>query len=131
MRIMIAFLSLTLLAAAESPFAGIWEGTINGLPGIELNVKDSGGTISGAVTFYFQLRGDDGNWRVADKHTVPLVAPKVEDGKLSFEVIHHKRHGSSELGPNVRFRLERTGDEEAVLYRLGHQTESFQLKRSG
>ena len=118
MRIMIALLTLTLLSGAKSPFAGTWEGKINGLPGIDLTIEDAGGKISGVVGFYFQLRGDDGKWRVADKYTVPLLAPRVEGRTLEFEMIHHKRHGSDELGPNAKFRLELSGADEASLRKL-------------
>jgi len=44
MRLLIALLSLAVGAAAESPFAGTWEGKINCLPGIELSVEESGGS---------------------------------------------------------------------------------------
>src|SRR5437868_15508304 len=108
MRFIIVLLSLTLLCAAKSPFAGNWEGKINGLPGIDVTVEDSGEKITGTVTFYFQLRGDDGKWRVAGKTTLPMIDPKLEAGILSFEVTHHKQHGSSELGPNVKFRMDLT-----------------------
>ena len=119
MRIIIGLLSLTLLAAAKSPFEGTWEAKINGLPGIDLSVQDSDVKISGMVTFYFQLRGEDGKWRVADKHTVPLLAPQVEGTTLAFEVAHHKTHGGDELGPNVRFRMTLTGENEARLRKVG------------
>jgi len=66
---------------------------------------------------------------VEDKTGLPLIAPKIEGRILTFEVIHHKRHGSSELGPNVRFRVELTGENEAILHRLEHQPDAIKLTR--
>ena len=44
-----------------------------------------------------------------------MLAPRVEGNILSFEVLHHKTHGGSDLGPNVKFRMELTAADEAVL----------------
>ena len=64
-----------------------------------------------SVVFFFQRRGADGKWHVEGKPSrEPLIAPKVE-GK-TFEVLHHKRHGDPELGPNKKFRMELTGKDE-------------------
>jgi len=41
-----------------------------------------------------------------------LIAPKAEGNFLTFEVLHHKRHGDPELGPNKKFRMELTGKDE-------------------
>ncbi len=69
-------LSLILAAAEKSPFAGMWEAKMNGQPGVDLTIEDSGGKISGVVVFYFQSRGADGKWHVAGKDTVPLLSPR-------------------------------------------------------
>lgn len=50
-----------------------------------------------------------------------LLAPLVEGGTLTFEVQHHKCHGCAELGPNVTFRMELTGPNEARLWKLETQ----------
>ena len=42
----------------------------------------------------------------------PLIAPKVEGNPLTFEVLHHKRHGSLEQGPNKKYRMEVTNPNE-------------------
>lgn len=100
-----------------SPFDGTWDGTMNDLPGIKLIVADGGGgEIGGVVTFYFQKRDDGGPWRVADKFVAPLLAAQAEGKVLLFEVQHHKTDGSPEFGPNVKFRAELAGGNEALLY---------------
>lgn len=45
--------------------------------------------------------------------TVPLLSPKLEGNVLTFETIHHKKHGSPELGPNNKYRVEFVGANEA------------------
>ena len=121
---LLGLLSLTMAAPAKSPFTGMWEGKLNDLPGVDLTIEDTGGKISGTVGFYLQLRGDDGKRHVEDKYTVALLAPTVDGNVLAFEVIHHKKHGSPELGPNVKFRMELTGENEAVLHRVSHQPDA-------
>lgn len=106
-------------ASAESPFDGTWEGQMNDLPGVTLIVADAGGgQIGGVVIFYFQKRGEDGQWHVAGKSTAPLLAVRSEGKVLTFEVQHHKSHDSPEFGPNVKFRVELTGASEAILHNV-------------
>ena len=92
---------------------------MNDLPGVNLIVADAGGgQIGGVVTFYFQTRGNDGEWRVAGKSVAPLLVAHIKDKALVFEVQHHKKHGSPEFGPNVRFRMKLIGEQEAMLYNV-------------
>ena len=114
--------------AEKSPFAGKWEGKMNDQPAMEIAIKNKGGEISGIIGFYFQERGADGKWHAKDKYEAPLLNPKVTGKSLTFEVAHHKTHDSSELGPNVKFRMELTGAVEAVLYRVENQQEDAGLK---
>lgn len=119
---------LTLVAvshAAASLFTGVWTGEENSLPAVEVNLHGSGETVGGTIAFYFQQRGEDGKWQVRSRYEVPLLAPKVSGNKLLlFEVEHHKTHGSAELGPDVKFRIELTGTNEARLYRLDNSADS-------
>lgn len=108
-------------AASQDNVTGVWEGKLNGHPAVDLTIKETEGRISGDILFYFQEREADGKWHVKGKYSVPLLMPKVEGNVLTFEVIHHKKHGSSELGPNTRFRMELTGADAATLQRLEDQ----------
>ena len=114
-----------------SPFDGTWEGKMNDLPGVDLIVADaSGGEIGGVITFYFQMRGDDGNWRVADRFVAPVLAARLEKKALLFEVQHHKIHRSPEFGPNVHFRVELEKNNQALLYNVSEeQSEPIRLTR--
>ena len=89
---------------AKSSFAGTWEGKMNDLPGIDLNIDETGGKVSGTIVFYFQERSNANEpWHVAGESPVPLLAPRVDGRILTFEVQHHKCHTCPELGPNVKF----------------------------
>jgi hypothetical protein len=100
-------------AVGASGFAGTWEGKQNGLPAVELTIRDKDGGVSGTIGFYFQRRGTDGKWHLAEKYTVPLLSPKLQGRVLTFETIHGKKHGSPELGPNNRYRVDFIGAKEA------------------
>ena len=104
----------------KSGFAGTWKGTMNGLPGIDLTIREDESKIGGDIVFYFQERaGVNSPWRVAAEHAVPLLSSHVTGKVLAFEVEHHVCHGCKELGPNVAFRMELAGINEARLTRLG------------
>jgi hypothetical protein len=109
--------------ARGSEFAGTWEGSQNGLPAVELVVRDGDNAINGSIGFYFQTRGADGKWQLGEKYSVPLLQPKIAGRVLTFETIHHKKHGSEEPGPNNRYRVEVVGENEARLQIMRDQTE--------
>ncbi len=92
-------------------------------------INEIAGEITGMIGFFFQVRGADGKWHIqGDRYAQPLIAPKVEGRNLTFEVVHHKTHGSSELGPNAKFRMELVGPNEAKLFKLGDNPASPPLK---
>ncbi len=104
---------------ANSPFAGTWQGKLNGLPGIELKIDEAGGKIGGVVVFYFQERpGTNSPWRVTAEYPVPLLAPRVDGKTLTFEVEHHICHTCTEIGPDARFRVELAGPNDLRLWKL-------------
>lgn len=107
------FAVVALLAGAVravSPFAGTWHGTANGLPTVTLTLQDQDGKISGTVVFYLQKRDGVGQpWRVEGGAIEALLEPRVEDGRLSFEV-----HRSSDAA-NVKITVEMVGADELRL----------------
>jgi hypothetical protein len=107
---------------ANSSFVGTWQGKMNDLPAIDLTVNDAGESLSGFIVFYMHKRSDpNGPWHVEGQDRTPLLVPHVEGKTLTFEVEHHKCHDCTELGPNVKFRMELTGPNEARLWNLEHQ----------
>jgi biopolymer transport protein ExbD len=116
----------SLAVPENSSFAGTWEGSMNGLPGINLKIEEADGKVSGTAVFYLQQRkGDNLPWHATGESEVPLLAPQVKGKTLIFAVQHHRCHGCSESGPNVKFRMELVGASEARLWNLdGEQTGS-------
>lgn len=104
-----------------SPFTGNWEGRVNGLPAVELALTQLDGKVSGEITFPFHQRGADGKWEVKRRDSGPMLVSNLQGRTLTFEVTHHKCHGCSELGPNVKFRMNLTGPDEARLFMIESQ----------
>jgi hypothetical protein len=73
-------------ATGKSPFAGKWQGTMHGQPGISVTVNDTSGRIHGAIIFFFQERGRGGKWHVKDKYEAALLSPTATGKVLTFEV---------------------------------------------
>jgi len=119
--------------AADAGIAGIWDGTENDLPAVELTLHANDGRVTGSIGFYFQTRGADGKWHLGDKYTVPLLSPRLRGRKLTFETIHHKCDGCPELGPNNKYQVDFIGEKEARLHILKDQAkqddQGFKLTR--
>src|SRR5260370_29349390 len=99
---------------AGSPFAGRWQGKLEGLPGATLTVKGDQGKLSGSIVFYL-IRKDDKGIRVDGEANCELLAVATEGKSMAFEVKHHVTHESREYGPNVKFVFELTSENEGVL----------------
>ena len=109
---------LALAGAAPPQIAGTWEGKTNDLPSVELVVQQDRAGVNGTVGFYFQTRGEDGKWRLGPKSGGPFLSPKLEGTTLTFETLHHKKHGSPELGPNNKYRVDFVSPTEARLHQV-------------
>jgi hypothetical protein len=106
----------------NTSFAGSWEGRMNELPGIELKVYEAEGKLSGVIVFHLQQRdAPDGRWHLAAEDRTALLTPRIEGDAFNFEVQRHKCHDCDELGPNVKFRMELSGTDEARLWKLGDE----------
>lgn len=106
---------------ANSPFAGTWTGKLNDHPGIDLTIDEPGGKIGGAAVFYVQERDDAGSlMRVTAEDSIPVLLAHIEGSTLLFEV-QPPCHDCVATGPNVRFRMEIAGPDEARLWKLDEQ----------
>ena len=104
LRVLAVVVVLAGAVRAVSPFTGTWHATANGLPAVTLTVQEQDGKLSGTVVFYLQKRDAvDQPWHVEGGAIEALVDPRVEDGRLSFEV--HRSSGNS----NVRMTVETDG----------------------
>lgn len=116
-----AFLTIVLAAGslwAGSPFAGRWQGKLDGLPGATLTVKEDHGKLSGSIVFYL-IRKDDKGARVDGEANCELLAVAADGKRMTFEVKHHVTHESPEYGPNAKFVFKLIGENEGVLRNTG------------
>jgi len=107
------FLTMLLAAGslwAGSPFAGRWQGKVDGLPGVKLTVQEDQGKLSGSIVFYLIVKDEKGT-HVDSDYTADLLNVTAQGRRMTFEVRHHVKHGSPEYGPNVKFSFEATADE--------------------
>ena len=112
--------------AANSEIVGVWEGTENGLPSVELSPYIKGWPSKWFDCVYFQSRGADGKWQLGDKYVEPLVSPRLGGRSWRFETIHHKCHDCAELGPNNKYQVDFVGDRQARLHNLKDQNSQDQ-----
>jgi hypothetical protein len=137
----VCFVAITLnaglrLAGAQSPatsdkvsFAGTWAGRMNDLPAISLKIEEAQKNISGHIVFFLQERPDPSRpWHVVGESTSWLLAVHMEGRLLTFEVGHFRCHECAELGPNVKFRMELAGSNEAWLWNLSQASHSNPVK---
>lgn len=114
-------------------FAGTWKGTTNGLPGIELTIREEERKLGGDMVFYFQERADvNSPWKATGEYTAPLLATHRSGNTMTFQVEHHVCHTCKEVGPNVVFRMELEGVNQAKLTRFeedGSEGASMKLLR--
>jgi hypothetical protein len=103
---------------AGSPFAGRWQGKLDGLPGATLTVKEDQGKLSGTIVFYL-IRKDHKGARVDGEANCELLAVTADGKRMAFEVKHHMTHESAEYGPNAKFVFELMGENEGVLRNTG------------
>jgi hypothetical protein len=102
-------------AASDSPIAGTWTAQLHNQPCIKLTVNDHGGKQSGNITFYLLIL-EDGAWKVKGADAVDLIYPRLEGKEFVFDVIHAKKHGSTDPEDQEikTFRMQLTGKNEAV-----------------
>jgi hypothetical protein len=104
-------------ASANAPINGVWRGQMNGLPAVTLLVTDEGGSLVGAVLFYFQQRTNEKSpWTTTTGLPEPMLNPKFVGKALTFHVSHRRAHPPGSLkDPPMPFRLTLVGPDKAEL----------------
>jgi hypothetical protein len=102
---------------APTAVTGVWRGQIGGLPGVTLVVTDEGGSLSGAVLFYFQMRKTVNDpWTSTAGLPEPMFHPHFDGTTLTFQISHRRAHPPRSLSdPPVSFHLTLTGPNQAAL----------------
>jgi hypothetical protein len=95
----------------SSQILGVWRAEADGLPAVTLTVTDEGGSLSGAILFYFHQRKS-----VNDPYTStpglpePIFHPAFDGQTLTFQVSHRRAHPPRTLSdPPVTLTLRITG----------------------
>ncbi|MGB8029266.1 MAG: hypothetical protein WCF30_06330 [Terracidiphilus sp.] len=119
-------------ASAFPAVTGVWRGQLNGLPGVTLVVTDEGGSLSGAVLFYFQLRKTANDpWTSTPRLPEPMFHLHFDDTTLTFQISHRRAHPPGSLSdPPVSFHLTLTGRNQAALFNENEKGPGLVLTRS-
>ena len=97
---------------------GVWQGQLDNLPAVTLNITDEAGPLQGALLFYL-IRRDEGKSPTSSPGIPePLFNPQFNGKTLTFQVSHRHAHADSASDPPVTFRLDLTGSDEAKLFRI-------------
>ena len=81
----IAFIAALPLAAqpSQAPFRGVWQGTLDGLPGVTLTLANDTGELGGTVVFY-GINGAEHKVVIIQPHM--LLNPQLEGNTLNFRI---------------------------------------------
>jgi hypothetical protein len=103
--------------ANAAGITGVWRGQMDDLPAVTLVLTDEGGSLTGAVLFYFHMRKT-----VNDPFTAtpglsePIFGLSFDGKSLTFQVSHRRAHPVRTLtDPPVTFTLTLTGPNQAEL----------------
>lgn len=102
-------------ARQEAPW-GVWHGQWQGVHAVTIRLGESGKSLSGTARFAKVVVTGDGLRVIGESAELPLVNPRLEGDKLSFEV-----EGADESHPVIRAVMEMrfTEEGEAELRRMG------------
>lgn len=122
-KLTLCLASVLLLLAAISAkadtqqIAGVWRATMHDQPCILMNVHDNQGKLSGDIIFYL-LKLENGAWHATGSDPIPLIHPRIEGDYFVFEVVHLKKHGSTDPADQElqTFRMKLTGDNKGVFH---------------
>lgn len=97
-------------AADGSEMAGTWEGQIQGIRAVTLEIQGSAGSLAGSATFYV-IKDEGDRKRVGGETRVEMEHVRFQAGTLEFEV-------SVAGGDAVRFLMTIKGRDAAELKRV-------------
>lgn len=100
---------------------GFWHGQWQGVHAVTIKLEQRGDSLSGTARFSRVIATSEGPKAIGESAELPLVNPKLDGDRLSFEV-----RGSDETYPSILAEMEMrfTGEGEAELRRTGGKPES-------
>ena len=110
---------------------GVWRVDMDGLPAVALVITNEGGSLSGAVLFYFHHRDPGQPWTSTPGLPEPLFNPKFDGTTSTFEVSHRRAHPPRTLNdPPVSFRMTVTGADKSKLEMVNQNAPEYQLTKT-
>jgi hypothetical protein len=115
-----------------SPFAGVWRGQFDNLPGIDLVITDEGGGLQGAILFYLHIRKDlNSPYTATSGLPEPIFNVRLDGQTLNFQVSHRRAHPPRTLhDPPLSFHLKLTGPDQAAIVNQNDGAPVLVMKRS-
>lgn len=105
-------LAATLVTGAESrnyeQWVGVWQGELDGQPGVTLTLGQDGGILEGTIVFNVVIK-EGGQAHVAGHDAHVMIHVRVEQNALTFQVIR------SSDGRELHLTMRLTGDGRAQL----------------
>jgi hypothetical protein len=105
-------------------WVGIWQGTLDGQPSVTLTIANDTGAIGGTLVLNL-IKKENGQSQIAVRDAHVLVAPRIENGVLSFEV---KRKGT-DVPANFTVTLLPSGDAEIHCLTCGADAPAVEMTR--
>ena len=97
--------------ASSARWVGVWQGQLEGLPGVVLTLGDDQGDVSGTIVFTAIRNGS-----AAGHATHVILHPHVDGNRLSFQV---KRPDGAEDVLDMSLNLSGDGKGELICQKCG------------
>jgi hypothetical protein len=127
----VLLLAITIPATADNQqMAGVWRATMHDQPCILMTVHNDEGKLSGNIIFYL-LKLENGEWHATGSDPIPLIHPRIEGNNFVFEVVHAKKHGSTDPADQElkTFSMELAGKDKGIFHNA-IENQDLTLQRS-
>ena len=99
----VTFSTVAMVAATDkernAPIVGIWQGELDNLPAVTLNITDEAGSLQGAMLFYL-IRKNEGKPPTSSPGIPePLFNPQFDGKSLTFQLSHRQAHANTTSAP--------------------------------
>jgi hypothetical protein len=113
-------------------FIGVWRGSFDNLPGVEMVITDDDGQLHGAILFYFhQRRTMNSPYSSTPGLPEPMFDLRRDGDLLHFNVSHRRAHPPGSLHDEPKaIELKLTGPDRAELINKSEGAPVVEMKRS-
>lgn len=119
-------MALASLGEGRQARSGVWHGQWQGVHAVTIKLEESGDALSGTARFARVIATRDGLKAIGETAELPLMNPKLDGDRLSFEV-----RGADESNPVILAEMEMrfTDEGEVELRRTGGEPEGTREDR--